>query len=73
MNNTGGSCDVWAVSSVDEAALIQSSEGYDYLPIPIPHDRLKLVRADAVPPKDHGGDDSSDGPSGSISIRFRDT
>ena len=73
MNNTGDPCDVWAVSGVDEEALVLSPEGYEYLPAAIPPDRLKLVRADAVPLKMDGGEDSFEGPSGSISVTFRDT
>jgi hypothetical protein len=36
MNNTGGPVDVWAVDGVDEAQLVESPEGYPYLPATIP-------------------------------------
>jgi hypothetical protein len=49
MNNTGGPVDVWAVESIDEAELIESTEGHYYVPRPIPRDRLSLVRRDLDP------------------------
>jgi hypothetical protein len=54
MNNTGDPVDVWAVAGVDEGSLAQSSEGFDFIPAPIPADRLTLVRRDvpAVPTRD---------------------
>jgi hypothetical protein len=50
-----------------------SPEGYEYLPAPIPPDRLNLVCADTVPLKRNKGNESFDGPSGSIDVIFRDT
>jgi hypothetical protein len=49
MNNTGGPVDVWAVDGVDERDLLESPEGFLYLPGTVPPDRLTLLRA-AVPP-----------------------
>jgi hypothetical protein len=46
MNNTAGPVDVWAVAGVDEESLLQSPEGFVFIPAPIPADRLKLVRRD---------------------------
>jgi hypothetical protein len=71
MNNTGGTVDVWAVSGIDKAALVESPEGYDHLPESIPPDRLKLIRPDAVAVRDPDDDNGDDGPSGSIIITFR--
>ncbi len=50
MNNTGGPVDVWGVDGVDEAELVESPEGFLYLPEVIPPGRLRLVRRD-VPPE----------------------
>ena len=51
MNNTGGSVDVWAVDGVEEPDVVESPEGFLYLPATIPSDRLILFRAD-IPPED---------------------
>lgn len=51
MNNTGGPVDVWAVDGVDEQDLVESPEGYLYLPTTITPDRLTLLRTD-IPPED---------------------
>jgi hypothetical protein len=56
MNNTGGPVDVWAVHDVDEADLVQSPQGYLYLPGVIPPDRLRLVRKDVPPTTPWGCD-----------------
>lgn len=63
MNNTGGPVDLWAVEGVDEDELVESPEGFSYLPATIPPDRLTLVRAD-IPPEDHrwAGRPSEDDP-----------
>jgi hypothetical protein len=71
MNNTGGPVDVWAVAGVHEELLVQSSEGFDFIPAPIPPDRLTLVRAN-IEPVDHNAPGAEvDGPSGTITIKFR--
>jgi hypothetical protein len=44
MNAPGGPVDVWEVTGVDEAELLESPEGFAYLPAVIPPDRLRLVR-----------------------------
>lgn len=44
MNNTGGPVDVWAVEGVDENDLIESGNGYRYLPRCIPPENLTIVR-----------------------------
>ncbi|TFV45105.1 hypothetical protein E4P43_18055 [Blastococcus sp. TF02A-35] len=49
MNNTDGPVDVWAVDGVDEGQLLESSEGFRYLPAVIPPERLRLVRKDLPP------------------------
>ena len=72
MNNTGGPVDVWAVREVDESALVESPEGYLYLPTPIPPERLRLVRRD-VPSIDRFADVDSDGPDGGITVVFRES
>jgi hypothetical protein len=46
MNNTGGPVDVWAVDGVSEHELVESPEGHDYLPRPIPAGQLTLLRTD---------------------------
>jgi hypothetical protein len=45
MNNTGGPVDVWAVEGVTEDELVQSGNGYWYLPRRIPPETLSLVSA----------------------------
>jgi hypothetical protein len=72
MNSTGTTVDVWAVSGVDEEALIQSPEGYDYLPEPIPAERLTLVQTDAPPESIEPDEDGGDGPLGYMRVIFRD-
>jgi hypothetical protein len=37
--------DVWAVEGVDQADLVESMEGFLYLPAPIPPARVTLLRA----------------------------
>jgi hypothetical protein len=71
MNSTGTTVDVWALSGVDEEALIQSPEGYDYLPAPVPAERLTLARADAAPENVEPDDDGGDGPLGDMRVTFR--
>ncbi len=38
--------DVWAVEGIDESELVTSPEGYEYLPVAIPREKLQLVRKD---------------------------
>ena len=49
MNNTGGLVDVWAVAGIQEGDLVES-DGFRYVPTPIPADRLTLVRQDVPAP-----------------------
>ena len=49
LNNTGGPVDVWAVDGIDEDDLLESPEGFLFLPEAIPADRLTLLRTD-IPP-----------------------
>jgi hypothetical protein len=51
MNNTGGPVDMWAVDDVDEGDLVESPEGFCYLPFKIAASRLTLVREE-IPPED---------------------
>ena len=46
MNNTGGPVDVWEVLGVREFELVQSPEGFYYLPRTIPAEQLRLVRTE---------------------------
>lgn len=46
LNNTGTEVDVWAVDGIDEDDLIDSPNGYLYLPGVIPADRLILIATD---------------------------
>lgn len=48
MNNTGGPVDVWEVTGVSADDLLESPEGYLYLPGPIPPSRLRLLRTERV-------------------------
>jgi hypothetical protein len=50
MNNTGGPVDLWAVEGIDRSDLVESPEGFLFLPRPIPPSQLTLVRADIEPP-----------------------
>ena len=40
--------DVWVVEGVDESDLVQSTEGFEYLPASIPAARVSLLRRDAT-------------------------
>lgn len=44
MNNTGGPVDVWSVEGVSEHDLVESGNGYWYLPRRVPPEQLTLVR-----------------------------
>ena len=46
MNNTGGAVDVWEVSGISESELVESPEGFHYLPRPIPRLQLRLARTE---------------------------
>ncbi|MCS0605011.1 hypothetical protein NX794_27940 [Streptomyces sp. LP11] len=52
INNTGGPVDLWSVDGIDEGLLLDSGNGFFYLPSRIPAARVRLVRSD-VPPQ-HG-------------------
>lgn len=46
MNNTGGPVDLWSVEGIDADALVESPNGYRYLPAKVPAAALTLVRSD---------------------------
>ena len=46
MNNTGGPVDVWEVSGVDVADLVDAPSGYSYRPRAVPPTQLRLVGED---------------------------
>jgi hypothetical protein len=71
MNNTSGPVDVWAVREVDESALVESPEGYRYLPARIPPQRLTLVRRD-VTPVDRFAETDRGRPHGFITVFIRE-
>lgn len=48
MNNTGGPVDVWAVDGIDEDDLVESPEGYMYLPGTVAPAQLTLIRSDVT-------------------------
>ena len=48
MNNTGGPVDVWALGGVSEDELVQSPEGFLYLPRAVPVAALRLARTDVA-------------------------
>lgn len=49
LNNTRGPVDVWAVGGVDLGELIESPEGYLYVPRRVPPECLRLVKEDITP------------------------
>ena len=49
LNNTGGPVDVWAVDGIEPADLVETSNGYRYLPRTVPPGSLTLVRQDLPP------------------------
>ncbi|MFH5207337.1 hypothetical protein ACHIPZ_03750 [Antrihabitans sp. NCIMB 15449] len=49
MNNTGGPVDVWEVDGVDADELIESPEGFQYLPGVVAADRIRLFQMDLAP------------------------
>ena len=71
MNNTGGTVDVWAISDVDEDALVHSPEGYEFVAAPIPPERLTLTRTDIEPVDIEALDAGPGGLSGSFRVTFR--
>lgn len=46
INNTGGPVDLWQVDGVADDDLVESPEGFSYLPRRIPSGRLTLLRTD---------------------------
>lgn len=46
INNTGGPVDVWRVDGVDESSMIESSNGYWYLPERVSPSALTLEMSD---------------------------
>ena len=49
LNNTGGPVDVWEVDLPAEPPLVESPEGYYYLPAALPAGRMRLVMKDQPP------------------------
>jgi len=43
MNNTGGPVDVWAVTGIDSAQLLDNGSGLAYLPAKIPSCQVRLA------------------------------
>jgi hypothetical protein len=50
MNNTGGPVDVWAVDGIDNARLVTTGSGFQYVPARIPAGQLALVEQSAYRP-----------------------
>jgi len=48
-NNTGGPVVVWAIEGIDLSELVESDDGFSYLPRPIPPTQLRIHRADVAP------------------------
>ncbi|AIY18269.2 hypothetical protein KR76_18530 [Pimelobacter simplex] len=46
INNTGGPVDLWQVDGVTDGDLVESPEGFRYLPRRIPASQVRLVRQD---------------------------
>lgn len=60
MNNTGGPVDVWAVDGVNLEHMVESPNGYWYLPAAIPAERLTFLHQ-AIRP--YPGDETGGAPS----------
>jgi hypothetical protein len=54
MNNTGGPVDVWAVSGIDAAEMLDNGSGFFYFPDRIPAGQVTLIESASVdaPPAD---------------------
>jgi len=50
MNNTGGPVDVWAVTGIDSAQLLDNGSGLGYLPAKIPASQVRLANWPAPDP-----------------------
>jgi hypothetical protein len=61
MNNTGGLVDLWAVEGIDRSELVESPEGYFFVPRPIAPEQLTLARTDIDPPPEEPDDQPVDG------------
>jgi hypothetical protein len=61
MNGTGGPVDVWAVGGIKASELVESPEGYFFLPTAIPAEQLTLARTDIDPPPEEPDDTPVDG------------
>lgn len=48
MNNTGGPVDVWAVDGVDQRELLESPEGYYFVPRQVASRNIELMRRDVA-------------------------
>jgi hypothetical protein len=46
LNNTRGTVDVWAVDGVSDDEVVESPEGYYFVPRKIPPDQVELLRRD---------------------------
>jgi len=58
LNNTGGSVDVWQVRGVEATSLVESGNGYAYLPRTVPAADVTLVASDLGDP-DRAWEDES--------------
>jgi hypothetical protein len=47
MNNTGGPVDVWEVSGVLRSELVESANGYQYVPRKVSAEHVRLARPNA--------------------------
>jgi hypothetical protein len=47
-NRRVGPVDVWAVDGIDQQDLIESGEGFYYLPATVPPGRVELIRSNVV-------------------------
>jgi hypothetical protein len=54
MNGTGGPLDVWAIDGFSPSQLVETAEGYFFLPEAIPPERLKLLQKDINTPGNFG-------------------
>jgi hypothetical protein len=55
MNNTDGPVDVWAVDGVAEDSLVESGEGFFYVPFVIGPEHIVLLHRDIGPVQRNGG------------------
>lgn len=64
--------DVWAVEGVSEADLLHTSEGFVYLPMPIPPGRLRLWRSMHLPERATASGTATTAYQGNVMITLSD-